>query len=143
LNNSVSAMIDDILTDDASAQLMVANDTQAATAAVGFQALQLGQREYIIGITIPNSIIIMLVLAEAIRTRGWKGLVDFNNMDRRDPIIASSRGGEGIAVAADYKRAWGETAKKKNGARVLLIRLVAFRFYTKGHIWCRWSRKIG
>lgn len=113
MSNSVSAMIDDILTDYASAQLMVANDTQAATASVGFQALQLGQQEYIIGITIFNGIIIMLVLAEAVRTRGWKGLVDFDYMDPRNLIIASSRGGEGIAVAADYKRAWGKTAQKR------------------------------
>jgi hypothetical protein len=119
LGNSVTAMIDDILVGYASAQLMVASDTQTVPTLVGSQALRLGQGTYIIAITIFNGLIVLLVLEEAIRTRGWKGLVDFDYMDPRDLIIASSRGGKGIAVATDDRGLSGNTAEKrvKNLAR--------------------------
>jgi hypothetical protein len=86
---------------------------KTAPASVGFQALQLGQLDYIVAITVFSGLLILLVLAEAIRTRGWKGLVDFDYMDLRNLIIAASRRGEGIAAAADYKGSSGNATGKR------------------------------
>jgi len=96
LDNSVMAMIDDILTLYANAQLMVANDAQSVSTSIGFQAQRLRQRDYIIAVAVINSILVLLVLLEACRTRGWKDLMDFDCVDPRNLIIAGSRGVKGL-----------------------------------------------
>ena len=94
-------MIDDILGLYASSQLMIANDTKTAPAIIKLNAFQIGEGRYIIAITVFNAFLILVVIVEAIRTRGWKTLVDFNYMDPRDLVIGSSRGGQELAKAVD------------------------------------------
>jgi hypothetical protein len=48
LSNSISAMVDDMLVSYASAQLMVANDTQTTSVTITIKALQLEEKKYII-----------------------------------------------------------------------------------------------
>lgn len=119
LENSVTAIIDDILGMYASCQLMIANDTETAPASITLNALQIGERQYIIAITVFNVFLILVVIAEAIRTRGWKTLIDFNYMDPRDFVIGSSRGGQGLAKAADFVESVGEDDRQdKLGTRL-------------------------
>jgi hypothetical protein len=70
------------------------------------------------------------VSAEAIRTRGWKGLVDFDYMDLRNLIIAAPGGGEGIAEAADYKGSSGNTTRKR--AKTVAHKIGRIRVVHKG-----------
>jgi hypothetical protein len=99
LENSVTAMIDDILGLYPSSQLMIANDTKTAPVFITLNAFQIGEGRYIIAITVFNAFLILVVIVEAIRTRGWKTLVDFNYMDPRYLVIGSSRGGQELAKA--------------------------------------------
>jgi hypothetical protein len=94
-------MIDDILGLYSSSQLRIANDTKTVPAFITLNAFQIGEGRYIISITVFNAFLILVVIGEAIRTRGWKTLVDFNYMDPRDLVIGSSRGGQELAKAVD------------------------------------------
>lgn len=101
LTNSITAMADDMLAAYASAQLMVGRMFTPQTARVYLYALQFGQPAYIYSIFALNLVIILAVLFEAFRTRGWTALGRFNYLDPRDLIIAASRGGTQLADAAD------------------------------------------
>jgi hypothetical protein len=74
LQNSVAAMLDDILSAYASSQLMVGNQSAWAGAKVEVQSLQVGQRIYVFAEVGLNILVLMVLVAEAVRTRGWKGL---------------------------------------------------------------------
>jgi hypothetical protein len=112
LTNSITAMADDMLVAYASAQLMLASQTVTTSATVYVFALQFGQRGYIYSMFIFNGLVMLLVMAEALRTRGWKELGRFNYLDPRDLVIAGSRGGIEMARMADewhgrkMKRFW-------------------------------------
>jgi hypothetical protein len=101
LTNSITAMADDMLVAYGSAQLMVGKVFTQQNARVYIYALQFGQRMYIYAIFIFNLCILVAVAEEAWRTHGWRSLGRFNYLDPRDLIIAASRGGMGVATAAD------------------------------------------
>jgi hypothetical protein len=99
LTNSFTAMVDDILVSYASAQLMIAEDMLPAPAIVRFNALRFGQDSYIYAIATINGLVVLCVISEAARMRGWKGLLRFNYLDPRSLIVAASRGGKDVAYA--------------------------------------------
>ena len=104
LTNSVTAMVDDLLVAYSSAQLMVMNDTNLVRATVKVHAFRYGSGVYIYLTLAINTVILLLVAEEALRTRGWKDLLYFDYMDPRSLIIGGSMGGSAIAHAA--KDAW-------------------------------------
>lgn len=108
-------MLDDILVNYASAQIMVANETKTTSASVTMKALQIGEGEYIIAIAILNAVLFLVVIEEAIRTRGWKTLTDFNYMSPRNLILGSSRGGSELANMVDTKIAEEAKLAKEEG----------------------------
>ena len=81
LTNSVSAMLDDILVVYASAQLMVGKQSTSTEAVIVSLKLKLGQRVFIYAIFVLNSVVVMTVLEEAIRTKLWRGLAKWDYMD--------------------------------------------------------------
>ncbi|TVY16414.1 hypothetical protein LARI1_G006951 [Lachnellula arida] len=97
LANSVTAMLDDILVAYASAQLMVANDTILTPATFHVHAFVFGSNVYIYAVFIINTLIILFLIEEILRTRGRKGLSYFDYMDPRSLIISSSMGGKAVA----------------------------------------------
>lgn len=105
LQNSITAMTDDLLTCYASAQLMVANNTTPSPVAITIKALQFGERKYIILVVVLNTLLILLVLEEAIRTGVWAFLTDFDYMNPRNLLVGSSRGGRELAEVVDTVRA--------------------------------------
>jgi hypothetical protein len=115
LENSVAAMIDDMLVAFASAQIMIVNDTKIVPAIVVVDALQIGEAQYIWIIVLLNTIIFLIVGGEALRTRGWHGLTDFNYMDPRNLVIGSSRGGSDLADVADDMTTRHEEEARKQG----------------------------
>jgi hypothetical protein len=104
LENSIAAMTDDILTCYASAQLMVANDTQPAPVSITIKALQYGERRYIILVVALNTLLILVVIEEALRTGVWAFLTDFDYMDPMNLLVGSSRGGRELAEGVDTVR---------------------------------------
>jgi hypothetical protein len=100
VENSISAMTDDMLGAYASAQLMVGNLTQSTNAIVRVTAIAFGGIKYNIAVFSINIVVILLLLIEIIRTRGWKGLPDFDVADMRHLIIAASEGGKELGNIA-------------------------------------------
>lgn len=99
LESSVTAMVDDLLVAYASAQFLIQDDSEPAAATVEIYAFEFGSRVYIYIIFAINTAIVLLVVEEAIRTRGWKDLTYFDYMDPRSLVIASSMGGSSVAQA--------------------------------------------
>lgn len=101
LTSSLTAMLDDILAAYSSAQLMVGNQTASTATEIRVVSMQVGQLLYICFELILNCVILLIVLEEAIRTRGWRDLGAWDYMDIRNVVISSSRGGQDIAADAD------------------------------------------
>jgi hypothetical protein len=93
LQNSVAAMLDDILAQYASAQLMVGNQSAVVEAQIMVASMQIGQRVYVIAEVVINIIVLLLVLGESVRTRGWRGLVEWDYMNVRCLVVGSFKGG--------------------------------------------------
>ncbi|KAL7784309.1 hypothetical protein V8C37DRAFT_359950 [Trichoderma ceciliae] len=100
VENSITAMTDDMLGAYAAAQLMVGNLTRSTTATVRVTAIAFGGMKYSIAVFAVNIVVILLVLIEVFRTRGWKGLPDFDVADVRHLVIAASEGGKELGNGA-------------------------------------------
>jgi hypothetical protein len=100
LTNAITAMTDDLLVAYASAQLMIENDTKAVPVEVFVHAIRFGQPIYIVAVFAINYAVMLVVVAEAIRTRGWTSLTDFDYNDPTSLAIASSSGGLQLARVA-------------------------------------------
>ncbi|KAA8563728.1 hypothetical protein EYC84_011747 [Monilinia fructicola] len=77
IQNSITAMTDDLLVAYASAQLMIAKDTKTVDATVTHAAVRLGQPIYVYAVFMVNLVILFVVMLEAIRTRSWRYLTPF------------------------------------------------------------------
>ncbi|SLM34222.1 hypothetical protein LPUS_02957 [Lasallia pustulata] len=97
IENSITAMIDDILVGYASAQLMIADDLVETSATVSLSAIGFGKSIYIYINFAISTLVLLLVAEEAIRTKGWRDLPAFDYTDLAHLAIASSKGGTDIA----------------------------------------------
>jgi hypothetical protein len=102
--DSLQALIDDHLLATASAQLMVAHDSFPTSATISQQAFSIGQRGYAVAIIVLNALIILCYVFEALRTRYWSQLTQFNYADIKSVIIASSLGVRDAGVTASEFR---------------------------------------
>ncbi len=104
LTNSVTAMVDDLLVAYASAQLMIMNDSSLVYAAVEINAFRYGSALYIYLTFAINIAVIVLLVEEALRTRGWRDLLHFDYTDPRCLIVGASMGGCALARVAEETR---------------------------------------
>ena len=101
IENSITAMLDDILVAYASAQLTIAEDLTEVSATVSLSAVRFGKSVYIYLIFSINTFVLLLIAEEAFRTKGWKNLPAFDYTDLAHLAIASSRGGTDMANAIE------------------------------------------
>lgn len=101
VENALISLVDDMLVAYASAQSMVAGFKKPAPTLVYVDAIRVGSRGYIISSACIILVIIALVIAEAIRMRGWKELPTFDYLDDRMLVVGASKGGRGIAEYAE------------------------------------------
>ena len=101
VENAIVSYIDDMLVAYASAQLQVSGFTISAPTVVHVEALRVGSRVYIIASASITIMIILLVVAEAVRMQGWRALPAFDYLDTRMLVVGVSRGGYKIAEYAD------------------------------------------
>jgi hypothetical protein len=101
IENSITAMLDDILVGYASAQLMIANDSAEVPAIITVPAVYFGKSIYIYLVIGINMFVLLLVIEEAIRTKGWKDSSAFDYADLAHIAIASSRGGNELAESIE------------------------------------------
>lgn len=90
ISNSVEAMIDDLLVNTGSAQLMMAKNKQDTTVTVKTSAYRLGQNVFIYTIFGLNMVVVIAVLIEAIRTCFWKHLLQFSFQTPSHLIVATA-----------------------------------------------------
>ncbi|KAM0279430.1 hypothetical protein ACHAQH_004590 [Verticillium albo-atrum] len=93
LENSIMAMTDSMLAAYGAAQVMVGGFSEEQEADVTVETLVIGQRAYIIAVAILNSFILVAVIVEAIRTKGWRGLSAQDFTDSEWLLLSGYRGG--------------------------------------------------
>ncbi len=96
----VNSLLDSILVEYSSAQLMIAKESVNTTAESKMAATVIGTPAYIFPIFTLNLVICLIYLFEVYRTRGWRHLSKFNFMDIKSVIIGTSIGGTAIADRA-------------------------------------------
>lgn len=80
--------------------MLAPDGARSVSANTTVNAVQIGQADYIYSVALLNFAILVIFLAEALRTRGWRRLRKFNYNDLTSVIIASSIGGDGIGTRA-------------------------------------------
>lgn len=96
---SFTAIIDDVLVAYGASQISNAHDITSSAARGVVEAVQIGQPFYRHLVFALNSLIILVVIFEAARTRCWFRLAKFDYLDIKSVVIASSAGGGKIAKA--------------------------------------------
>lgn len=118
IEESLQALADQFLFSSAGAQLVIANDTIAAPVVGEIDALRIGQGVYIWAIFVVNTMVLLAICFEAVRTRLWYGLPKLNFADVKTAIVVSSYGGRSIANRVSEKypggdRVWDGDADEK------------------------------
>jgi hypothetical protein len=90
LSNALVAMIDDMLVAYGSAQLMIAKQYTPVPAVFKSTAMRIGQNSYIYATLAVNCVILILLISEGIRTRGWTQVVVLEYSDPAALIVATS-----------------------------------------------------
>ncbi|KAF5665334.1 hypothetical protein FHETE_6694 [Fusarium heterosporum] len=97
IENAITAMVDDMLVAYSSAQLMVGDFKDDVKGTIRVTAIMIGEQKFAIAAFALNMIVVALFILEAIRTRGWKGITEFDPSDIRHVMIAASEGGGNLA----------------------------------------------
>ena len=87
---SFSAVLDDLLLGEAAAQLALNQISSTVDVAKDFDEIQTGSLRYIIIALVVNSVLIIILLLEAVRTRVWRALPFFNPTNIKDVLAPSS-----------------------------------------------------
>ncbi|KAK2030811.1 hypothetical protein LX32DRAFT_311069 [Colletotrichum zoysiae] len=114
LENAVTAMAESMLAAYGAAQLMVGNFSEDREANVTIGVFVIGELAYVVAIAVLNALVLLAVVAETIRTRGWKGLPPFDFSDPEWLITASFRGGE---LSHKWNRDAGESLVAEGAAK--------------------------
>lgn len=127
---AMQVVTDDALVAYSSAQLMLADQSQQVPIRIVVQALSIGTGPYIYTVAGINAFILLLVIFEAVKTRGWKGMPRFNYMSVKSTIVSSSIGGNTVGKKAEgvHKsagQAWnGNANDRKNGNIAVKLRRI-------------------
>lgn len=95
-SDSFLAMIDDVLGIYGGAQLMLSNASTQTAIFGSFEAVQIGLPWYQWAVMGINIGLLVLVLAEGLRTRWWRGLPCFDLLDFKTAVAAASCAGTGL-----------------------------------------------
>jgi len=101
LEGAFTAMIDDMLTAYGAAQYVIAGDTRSVAAQLQVHAIKMGQSDYFYAVFAVNILVLALVGVQAVLTRVWDDLPDFDCLDPASIVLASSRGGNAISTSVD------------------------------------------
>ena len=94
-------MVDDLLVAYASARLMIMNHSSLVSTTVDVKAFSNGSGLYIYLTFAINTLVVLLLAEEPLRTRGWKDVLYFDYADPRSLMIGASKGGYAIAHAVE------------------------------------------
>lgn len=90
-------LLDNLFVANGQSQMFLLENSTTAPLAVRYHAVKLGSDKYIYGVLVTNLLMLLLITAEALRTRWWKGVTEFDFTDIQDIGRAASAGGTAIA----------------------------------------------
>lgn len=99
LENSITALLDNLLGAFGAVELVIANSTKQTPFFGSYEAVKIGSDKYIFATLGVNIVLLLSFVAEIVRTRFWRGLTKFDYSDMKSVIVASSAGGTSIADA--------------------------------------------
>ena len=94
---SFTAMIDDILVAFGASQIIKTGDTAPSPATGTVKAVRVGASPYIAIVFCLNTVIVIAVLFEAVRTCYWTQLTKFDPLDIKSMFVSASAGGGELA----------------------------------------------
>lgn len=97
VQDSMTAMIDDILVGYGVSQIAYTNDAREITAQVLVQGMSIGRPFYIYLIFAINCILLFVLCFEAFRTQRWSDLPTFDYANVKCAIFAASHGKDSLA----------------------------------------------
>lgn len=100
LEDSIAAILDDILMTMGASQQVLGNDTTTTNIRGRYTALRIGSEKYISAIFGIQACLCVVLLVELCRTYFWKGLGLFDYTSTKSLVIATSAGGTGISKQA-------------------------------------------
>ena len=121
LQDSVDAMIDDIIVGFGAAQLhwqFAGNGTGKSEFTGNFSAVRFGEDSYIFLALAINITILIVAVEEAIRTRNWHDISLFDYQDVKSVIIAASAGGTAVADECRRKHEPGTMLEVDRASKV-------------------------
>ncbi|TVY83395.1 hypothetical protein LSUE1_G003240 [Lachnellula suecica] len=96
ISESIKVLTDDALVAYSSAQLMLVNVSSQVPVSVTVDAVAVGTSYYIYIVAGINATVVLAVLFEAVRTKGWKGMPRYNYMSVKSTIVSSSMAGRAV-----------------------------------------------
>lgn len=121
-----------VVTDDAlvayfNTQLMLVGESTPVPITIVVDALSIGTGPYIYTVAGMNAFVGLLVIFEAFRTRGWKGMPRFNYMSVKSTVVSSSMGGNAVGrkageVHKSARQSWTANAKDSKNGNIALRR---------------------
>ncbi len=130
VQNSVTALLDDLLLAYSQAQVALLRNTTTTPLTTRYNAVRIGLDVYIFSALSVSLFLLLLVLAELVRTRCWKDLLRFDFTDISCAIVATSTGGTSVADACEARylghgedQAWtGNPADRIAGKVMVMLR---------------------
>ena len=136
--NLISALVDDLLVAEASKQMTINSGSNATQVQKQFDAVSLGPPRFIYISLAINVALVLLVLAETLRTNAWQRLPAFNFTDLQSVMAAAmlpsshtypshtdkdGHYADAALVASQLKHASIKWSHDGNGAVVMLVNL--------------------
>ncbi|KAH8645761.1 hypothetical protein BX600DRAFT_534191 [Xylariales sp. PMI_506] len=121
VSSALESMFDSILETVSAAQMMVSNSTGYTTAQVYTTGFVFGTPVFTYAVAAVNALVTLVVLAEALRSRVWRGVPAFDYMDIKDVVLGASAPGNGISARAAELAGSGAVSAKDLGRIVLTV----------------------
>ena len=103
VSEALESLIDNSLAIYGAVQVVLAADIANVPARALLMAVKIGEPAYVYASFAINLLVVLVVIAEAIRTRFWNGLPLFNSLDVKSAILGASAGGTALSDAADAR----------------------------------------
>lgn len=97
LEDSITALIDDLLVAFGASQPVLLNNSTNVTLTGIYIAIRIGSDKYVFAILGINLFFLAIVAIKAWRTRLWKEMTRFNFTDIKSVVVAASSGGRSIS----------------------------------------------
>jgi hypothetical protein len=125
VEDSVTAILDDLLVAQGAAQMAVFNTSTTTSVEKCFEAVQIGTARFSIAMLVINAVLVVLVISEASRTRFWHRLPSFNFTNIETVILTAlaspashNLNSNGLVCDTEPRASYSSLAAEAAGVRV-------------------------